>query len=132
MIVGILELRFQASDFGVGDYRIHFAAHHLRCGRVELGLGLRDAGHSRGGTVPQAIDFFTGQGERGSSALQRDFVGARIDDKKNIAFLDQLVVAYVKLDDVTVDLRSNSHKIGAYCSSSVCGLISHWTNVTTT
>ena len=112
MIVGILELRFQASDLGVGHYWIHFAARHLRCGRVELGLGLRDAGHSRGGTVPQAIDFFTGQGQRGACAFQSNLVWPRVDQKKKIAFLYHLIVAYVQLYDVTVHLRGDADEVG--------------------
>src|SRR5215510_12296713 len=111
MIVGILELSFQASDLGVGHYRIHFAARHLRCGGVELGLGLGDAGHSSGGTVLQAIDFCVGQSQRGSSALQRNLVGSRIDQEEQVVLFDLLVVAHVQFDDVTVDLWSNANEV---------------------
>ena len=69
VIVGMLELRLQPSDLGVGDNRIHLPARDIRGGGVELGFGLGNASHSSGSAVLQAVDFSTGQGQRGSSAL---------------------------------------------------------------
>ena len=87
VLLGMLELRFQAGDLGVGHYRIHLFAVDLRRGGVELGLGLGHAGHSSGSAVLQAIDLFTGEGQRGPGALQRNLVRSRIDQEKKIAFL---------------------------------------------
>ena len=64
VIVGMLELRFQPGDLGVGDNGIHLTARDISRGGVELGLGFGNAGHSRGGAILQAIDFRTGQSSK--------------------------------------------------------------------
>ena len=113
MILGIVELSLQAGDLCVGRDRIGFPAGDLSRRRVYLGLGLGYAGHSSSSGVLQGIDFRTGEGQRGSGALQRDLVGPRVDQKEKVALLHLLVVAHTEFDDVTADLRSDADKVGA-------------------
>ena len=107
-----MELRLQAGDLRVGHNRIHFPAGDLSRRGVELGLGLGHAGHSRSSAVLQAIDLFTGEGQRGPGALQRDLVRSRVDQKEKVALLHLLVVVHRKLDDMTADLRGDAHEVG--------------------
>src|SRR5262245_1392147 len=69
MIVGMLELRLQPGNLGVGDNRIHLPARDIRGGGGELGFGLGHASDGSSSAVLQAVDFSTGQGQRGSCAL---------------------------------------------------------------
>ena len=116
MIVGLLELRFQASDFGIGDNRILSRLVTLDAEALRSASALDMPATAEGGAVLQAIDLFTGEGQLGPSALQRDLVRPRIDEEEEIAFFNLLVVTYVHLDDLTVDLWRDSDEIGANCS----------------
>ena len=113
MIIGMLELGLQAGDLRVGRNRIHFPAGDLGRRGVELGLGPGHAGHSRSSAVLQAIDLFTGEGQRRPGALQGDLVRSRVDQEEKVALLHLLVIVHRELDDVTADLRGDANKVGA-------------------
>ena len=60
----MLELRFQPSDLGVGDNRIHLPARDISRGGVELGLRFGNAGHRGRGAILQAIDLSYGSSSK--------------------------------------------------------------------
>src|SRR5262249_32819188 len=74
MIVGILKLSFQASDLGVGHYRIHFAAGPPPSGGIYLGLCLGYSSPSLGRTVFQPFILSTRQSHRRFTPPQRDLL----------------------------------------------------------
>ena len=113
MVVGLLVLRFQPFDLGIGNNGIRFPAGDISRRGVEIGLSLGHPGSSRCGAVLQAMDLFTGESQVGPGAFQRNLVRPRVDHEEEVARLNLLVVMHKYFGDVAVHLRRDTDEVGA-------------------